>query len=86
LAACSANALIRCCAEDLAGHLPEEHLLALEVIEEGGRRDIGRFGDLLDGGCLEATSEEELAGGAIDAGSQLPLLALTPSFDDRFSS
>jgi len=51
------------------------------VVEEGALGDVGGFGDLGDGGGLEAALEEELPGRLVDAGAKLALLAFPASLD-----
>src|SRR6185295_16931339 len=47
---------------------------------EGRRRDVGRGGDLLDGGRLEALRQKEIACRCVDPRAQLALLPLTAAF------
>jgi hypothetical protein len=72
--------------DDLARHLAEEGLLALEVVEEGGGCDVGRGGDLLDGGRVDPLLLEQAPGGRIDARPQLPFPALASTLGGHYGA
>ena len=62
--------------DHLVGHQSQDARLGLEVVEEGGRCDVGAFGDLLYGGRLEAALAEKVAGRVVNARSKLTPAAL----------
>ena len=70
-------------AENLCGHLPQQGVLALEMVEERRRHDVRRFGDLAHRGALEPLGAEEVHGHVVDAQPPLALSLLQPSHRRR---
>ena len=61
------------------GDIQNDGLLGAEVAVEGHRRDVGGFGDLLDGDGVETASGEQVQGGAPNGSTGGELLAGAPA-------